>query len=315
MPLNTSERLRDVPEIRGAQAPSLASWIPLSQLLPCWMAMTWLVLETSSYWTNRPELQFGWIVLLLSVYLIWEAWLVRPPLVLRWTVGAVTLAVAGLALAFVFQVYRMAFGTTPAALYFLGAAVMLIVGANLLFAFGKTGLRRFAFAFGFLLVALPMPSIIYLPVVTGLQAHVAAIDVSVMRMLGIPAQQVGSLIRLASGTVGIDEACSGIRSLQACVMATLFIGYLTLKGPLFQVALLIAGILLAIVGNVIRSLVLSLVANAHGISAVSSVHDSAGWSVLLFTASGIALAAYVLGRMEKLAALSQVHVAQKTTHR
>jgi exosortase/archaeosortase family protein len=107
-----------------------------------------------------------------------------------------------------------------------------------------------------------------------------------------------SLIHLQNGTVGIDEACSGIRGLKSTVMATLFIGYLTLKIRGLQAALFVAGIFLAIVGNVGRSLFLSLMANAHGMKSLDHYHDTAGWSILLFTASVVALLAWSLAKLE-----------------
>jgi exosortase len=119
-----------------------------------------------------------------------------------------------------------------------------------------------------------------------------------LNLIGVAAQRVGSLIHLPGGTVGIDEACSGIRSLQSTVMATLFIGHLTLRRFWLQAILFAAGILLAIVGNVGRSLFLSLMANAQGVSSLDRYHDTAGWSILLFTASGIALLAWALAKLE-----------------
>jgi exosortase len=106
---------------------------------------------------------------------------------------------------------------------------------------------------------------------------------------------------LPNGSVGVDEACSGIRSLQSTVMATLFIGYLTLKSRGLQLALLLSGIVLAICGNLIRSLYLSLSANAKGVQAIEKVHDTAGWSILLFTALGVVLLSWLLARWERWA--------------
>ena len=72
-------------------------------------------------------------------------------------------------------------------------------------------------------------------------------------------------------------------------MATLFIGYLTLKSRALQIALLVCGVGLAIFGNLIRSLYLSLTANAQGVQAIDNVHDNAGWSILIFTAIGVVI--------------------------
>jgi exosortase len=130
---------------------------------------------------------------------------------------------------FCWQIYQAAFGMMAASLMALALGVMLLVAANLCYVFGWPGVRHFAFGFGFLLTALPMPSALYNPIVSGLQSNVAAINVEMLNVIGIPAQQVGSLIHLPNGTVGIDEACSGIRSLQATIMATSLIGYLTLR--------------------------------------------------------------------------------------
>src|SRR6185503_11709822 len=111
-----------------------------------------------------------------------------------------------------------------------------------LYVFGWAGVRHYGFAFAFILIALPMPTFIYNPIVSGLQHRIANLNVIILNLAGIAARQSGSLIQLPSGTIGIDEACSGIRSLQSTVMATLFIGYLSLKRRSLQVLLLGLGV-------------------------------------------------------------------------
>jgi hypothetical protein len=44
--------------------------------------------------------------------------------------------------------------------------------------------------------------------------------------LGVAALQHGNVIEVATGNVGIDKACSGIRSFQATLMISLFLGKL-----------------------------------------------------------------------------------------
>ena len=268
-------------------------------LLPAWLALGWLITKAQWFWKHNPELQFGWVMVLLCAYLLWEAWEIRPNPILRWRLSSGLLALAGCSVLAATQLYQAAYGLTPASMSGLAAGVMLVVASNLSWVFGWRGARHFAFAFGFILFALPIPSVIYSPIVVGLQAKVAAINVEVLNIVGIPAEQSGTLIRLPNGTVGVDEACSGIRSLQSTVMATLFIGYLTLRARALQVALLFLGIALAIFGNVLRSLFLSYTANAHGLSAIEKFHDAAGWSILLFTAGGVAALALLLSRAEK----------------
>jgi len=271
----------------------------LSWLAPAFLAMAWLVTKVRWFWNNNPDLQFGWIVLLLCGYLFWEAWTARPALDLRPRGWALSLACVGLPLLFLVQIYQVALGPNASSTVGLALGVELAVAANLGLVFGWPGLRQFGMAFGFILIAMPMPSMVQGPVVGGLQSFVAAINTEVLNLIGIPAQQVGSLIHLPNGTVGIDEACSGIRSLQSTIMAAVFIGYVSLKRNSLRLLLFGVGVVLAIVGNLGRSLYLSLMAHWRGMEAIETVHDAAGWSVLAFTAAGVILVSWLIGRAEK----------------
>lgn len=284
------------PLARGRSSHALAA------LAPSLLAFAWLASKASWFWQSRPDLQFGWIVLALCAFLVWDGWARRPALLLRFDAITALLAVLGMAVMFVFQIYTASLGLMAASLSGLAVGVYLLAAANIRFVFGTPGWRHFGFAFLFFLISLPMPSMIYDPIVNGLQAKVATVNVEVLNLIGIPATQVGSLIRLPKTTVGIDEACSGIRSLQSTVMATLFIGYITLKARFLQGVLFVSGIVLAIVGNLLRSLYLSLTANASGGEGVRAVHDAAGWSILIFTAVGVIFLAWLMTKLETRAA-------------
>lgn len=278
---------------------TLATLKPLCLLAPSLLAMAWLVTRVQWFWNNNPELNFGWVVVLLCAYLFWEAWEARPGLAgkLRW--WAVGLGIIGLGMMFLVQIYQAAMGSSVPITVGLALGVMLVAFSNVGMVFGWPGIRTFGMAYAFLLVAMPMPSAIHGPLVGGLQELVATINTEVLNLLGIPAQRVGSLIHLPAGTVGIDEACSGIRSLQSTVMATVFIGYLTLKRTSWQVLLFVCGVGLAVVGNLIRSLYLSLTANARGVEAIEQVHDAAGWSILVFTTAGVILISWLLNKLQR----------------
>lgn len=274
------------------------SWQELLMLAPAFIALAWLISKAQYFWRNNPELNFGWIVVMLCGYLFFEGWEKRPVVDWRLRWWALPLAVGGLGLMFVVQIYQASLGTNPASTAGLALSVMAVAIANLAFVYGWPGIRTLGMSFLFLLVAMPMPSAVHGPLVGGLQDKIATINTEILNLIGIPAQQVGSLIHLPAGTVGIDEACSGIRSLQSTIMATIFIGYLTLKRVSWQVLLFVGGISLAVVGNVIRSLYLCLIANAKGIEAIEGVHDAAGWSILVFTTVGVIALSWLLNRLE-----------------
>src|SRR5207253_355257 len=78
----------------------------------------------------------------------------------------------------------------------------------------------------FTLVAVPWVSLVEEPIVQGLMRVVAAVASEVVALFGIPAQLEGNLIRTPGGLVGVNEACSGVRSLQTSLMIGLLFGEL-----------------------------------------------------------------------------------------
>lgn len=270
-------------------------------LMPAWLSAGWLVYQASWYWTHNPEMNFGWIVVLLCGFLVTEVARELPPPRLRWGWMSGMFAGAGLAVMLAFQLYQAAFGTMPASLMGLAAGTMAVVTANILYVFGVRGLPTLGFAFYFLLIALPLPSFVQSKVVSNLQNFVAIMDEELLTLIGIPAHREGSVISLATGRVGVDDACSGFRSLQSSIMAALFIGFLQFKSWWWRILLGLLSVLLAVVGNLGRTFFLCYQGATKGTDSVQGVHDAAGWSVMLFTAAGVALASWAVVTLQKRA--------------
>jgi len=139
--------------------------------------------------------------------------------------------------------------------------------------------KHFFFPVCFILVAVVWPYRIEKGLTQGLMRVVASITVELLGWLDIPALQRGNLIELGSGTLGIDEACSGIRSFQSTLMAGLFMGELYRLRLLPRAALVLIGLVLAFCFNVVRTLILSYQANQQGLGAIDKWHDPAGFTI------------------------------------
>src|SRR5439155_21707082 len=111
------------------------------------------------------------------------------------------------------------------------------------------------------------------PITAGLMQAVAAATAGLLHWFGIPAQTAGGAITLRTGVVGITEACSGMRSLQAGIMFGVAMGEWFLLRPQRRIVLLLIAIALALCTNLIRTFVLSLQAEWNGLSAVEKIHD------------------------------------------
>lgn len=270
-------------------------------LLPLALVAGWWVRDLSYQWASLVDYRFGPIVVMLAAYLIWERWPTRPLNDSPASFGP-SLALAGLGFFCVLaaELYRIGLARTPTSSMLLSIGCALFLAAQLRCLSGRRTLRHFLFPLLFFFIAVPVPKFFWNPVVFGLQGFVAMLNVETLRLMGIPAQRFAHIIQLPNTQVGVDEACSGVRSLQSSIMAALFVGDLTLQRWGWKVFFVIGGVLLAIAGNFGRSLYLSLTAYRHGPEALKAIHDTAGWSVLLFTAVGVVLLALVVSRLDRL---------------
>jgi exosortase/archaeosortase family protein len=88
--------------------------------------------------------------------------------------------------------------------------------------------------------------------------------------------------------VGVAEACSGIRSLTACLFAGSFLASVFLDKLWKKTALVAASMLFAVFTNLLRGLFLTAWAYNYGHEAIEGfVHDVAGYAVLGLTVVGL----------------------------
>jgi len=167
----------------------------------------------------------------------------------------------------------------------------------------------FVFPICFFLVAVPWPTFIEAPLIQGLMRANIGVTIELLGVIGVPAVQHGNVIELATGMLGIDDACSGIRSLQAALMISLFLGELYALSARRRVVCVFAGFALAFVFNVGRTLLLTRVAAAKGVGAVASWHDPAGVTILV----GCFLSLWLIARALRRKAESRKQKAEMGT--
>jgi exosortase/archaeosortase family protein len=113
-------------------------------------------------------------------------------------------------------------------------------------------------------------------------------------MLSLPIEQQGNVLVLPEivpgepNQVGVAEACSGIRSLTACLFAGSFLSAVFLDKLWKKIALVGCSMIFAFAMNLGRSLFLTSWAYNYGHQAIEGkVHDIAGYAVLGLTVVGL----------------------------
>src|SRR5438477_389949 len=252
----------------------------------CWAlllaAWTWAIWSCAEYWRGNPNYSYGWIVPVLGfAYAARRLTLAQNENIARpirsvsiWLIGFFGIVVAAIIFGLEFareQVWHPIIIIWTIA--FIPITLTLLI---CWFTGGKTLLIAELFPVLFFLTAVPWPPRFEQPITAGLMQAVAGATTAVLHWFGIPAQTTGGAITLRTGVVGITEACSGMRSLQAGVMFGLAMGEWFLLRPLRRIALLLLAIVLALCTNLIRTLALSLQAEWHGLDAVEKIHDLTG---------------------------------------
>jgi exosortase len=248
-------------------------------------------------WSTNPQYSYGWLVPFLTAYLVWNRWASRPAPEAPQHPGWSGVAAMGLSL-LIFPT-RLIAEATPEWAVVRWALTIEVVGLTLVAIYytgGGAMMRHFAWPICFFLVAVAWPLRFETELTQNLMRELARLTAELLSWSGHPARAAGNLIHLETGVLGVDDACSGVRSLQSMLMASLFLGELYRFSTAVRLGLVAAGLAIALFFNLVRALLLSSVAMAKGVSAISGWHDPAGFSILAASFSVLCLLVWLLRR-------------------
>ncbi|TAL05961.1 MAG: exosortase/archaeosortase family protein [Verrucomicrobia bacterium] len=295
----------------------------LSALWPLALALAWLWFAVIRHlhveWTLNEQYNYGWAVPFLCLFLLWKRCESLPPpneTVLSDTKTIrllLTLLIAALAL-FYFPI-RLIEEANPDWRLVSWAMSLVAVGITMGI-LALTGGRRAVIWFGFpllyFLIAVPWPAVPERTIIQGLSRFNASLSTELVGWFGVPALARGNLIEVGSGVVGVDEACSGIRSMQATVMLSLFFGELYRLRPQRRLDLVMVGLFLALFFNLLRTSLLVFVAARQGTAAMEHWHDPASITIILGSFTGLWLTSRWMRRHEAaVAAPGEIPLRQK----
>jgi len=269
----------------------------------------------SRAWSVAPDQAFGWGVPVLAVYLFAVRWgrlrnarsvpLHEPPdevglanyipgeTAPSCPTGSIALR-SGTLRAFRFRVWALlafivgcllvltdlpvleANALWPTAQWWGAAGAVLATLGALTWAGGPAWALQFAFPPLFLFTALTLPTPIKSWMVGSLSGANAQIAAAIVSVAGHPAVVSGNVIAVSTGLVGIEEACSGLRSLQTVWMIAWFGGEFFLLNLPRRLFLVFISLLVALAANLGRTIFLTWMAAAVGLGASESWHDRAG---------------------------------------
>jgi len=87
----------------------------------------------------------------------------------------------------------------------------------LLFFYGWRHLKIVAFPLFFLTLGIPLPAILFNTISIPLQTLASTASAGFLNFCDVPVLQEGNVLQLASTSLGVAEACSGLRSLVSLI--------------------------------------------------------------------------------------------------
>lgn len=275
--------------------------------------------DQSHWWQLKEDYSFGWLVPVFVAFVVYDRWaritetaracaaegsaraVGFGAMLLKLAVWGAIVGGAGMFL--LGALYRAGAGTSqPSTLALTIGAIGLGAGAIFLNAPSAASvtpvsfwrdarlqlLAWFTFPLLVWLISAPMVSVVERELNLFLLRKVVAVVSFVFETLGLPIEQRGNVLLLPSGSVGVEDACSGIRSLTACLFAGSFLAAVFLEKWWKKILLVGSAMLLAFVTNLGRGLFLTSWAYRNGADSIGgTVHDVAGYAVLGVTVLGL----------------------------
>jgi len=244
-----------------------------------------------SDWATDSNYSHGFVVPIFATYLFWSACRQGP----TGPAGRRGVGLAVLALGLLLLVIG-----TAAAEYFTArlSFVVSLLGLTW-YLFGGQLIRRTWFAFFFLCFMIPIPYVLYYAVAFPLQLAATRITVVVLNFIGLGVVQQGNIIHIEGGhSLEVAEACSGMRSLVALLALGAIYAYWTQRRTIAQLLLFVSAVPIAVLANVVRVLVTSLLAVVLTDQITREpLHTMLGLSVFVVEFIGLFLVGLVLKRI------------------
>lgn len=230
-------------------------------------------------WWTEPSLSQGFLIPPLAAFIAWGR---RKRI---FTIPAQQEVRGILAIGFACFLYLLG---KVGAEFFLQRMSFVFMLAGLIWAFwGAARLRLLVFPLVLLATMVPLPVIVYNAMSAPLQLFASDVATRVAQAAGVSVYRDGNIINLAHISLGVEEACSGLNSLAALMVASLLLGFLECTRVSIRCLLFSLSIPLSIAVNVVRVSGTAIIADYHEEFALGFYHSFSGWLVFVAGFAGL----------------------------
>jgi exosortase len=276
MPYTPELVTKEAPEIPHPEGSrSYRSWLPYA-IVAVLLAILYhrVAMKLVYDWYTLTDYSHGFLVPLFSVFLLWEKRKALSNIPVKQTWAGVPLVVFSLAV-LVLGVYGVELFTSRISFVMLLAGIIWTL-------LGMAMLRAVAFPLAILILAIPIPAIVFNQITFPLQLLASRIASEILPLFRVPTVNEGNIIELPVMKLEVAEACSGIRSLVSLFTLAVFYGYFIERTTWRRVILVLATIPIAVTANVARIVGTGLcVQYWDPDKALGFFHEFSGWVIFV----------------------------------
>ena len=239
-------------------------------------------------WYELPDFSHGFLIPFFAAYLIWtkRETLRTTPVQPGWS----GLPVVLLGLLFLLT------GRLGADLFLSRVSFLLLAAGCVWMLFGRAMLREIRFVLLVLVLAIPLPAVLFNQITFPLQLLASRLASALLPMAGVPVLREGNVIQLPAMQLEVAEACSGIRSLLSLFTLALIYGYFLERSTTRRLILVLASIPIAVAANAARIFGTGLcVQYWDPDKAMGFFHEFSGWLMFLVSLAFLYLVHRITG--------------------
>jgi exosortase len=225
-------------------------------------------------WHDLPDFSHGFLIPFFAAFLLWDKrrQLRCTPIAPTW--AGISLVVLGL--------FDLLLGVLGADLFLQRTSFILLVAGLVWTLLGKAMLGHLKFVLFVLVLAIPLPTILFNQITFPLQILASTFASQLLQLVGVPVLRDGNIIQLPAMPLEVAEACSGIRSLMSLFTVAVIYGYFLERHTWRRIVLATSALPIAVAANVARIFGTGLcVQYWDPDKALGFFHEFSGWLMFI----------------------------------
>ena len=255
--------------------PALAAsgpWLVLALLLA--LLYHGVAVKLVTDWYQLPDFSHGFLIPFFAVFLLWDKRHEIENTAIAPSWAGLWLVACGL--------FLLLLGTFVADLFLQRSSFVLLMAGLVWTLLGRPMLGQVKFVLFVLLLAIPLPAILYNQITFPLQTLASKLASALLPLAGVPVLREGNVIQLPVMQLEVAEACSGIRSLMSLFTVAVIYGYFLERKNWRRVVLALSSLPIAVAANGARIFGTGLcVQYWDPQKAMGFFHEFSGWLMFL----------------------------------